>query len=103
MAVIVLSGSFAVPAASQPGRSSWAETKCIRYTAAWNELKKVRGLAGLGDEFVKRHTAFMELGCRASTHVCPRSASELEVANMMVVAALNGGMASTFPPFSCKQ
>jgi hypothetical protein len=93
------------PAAAQtPQRApTWAETKCIRYKAAWDELQKRRGLKGLGADFVQRHQDFIDTGCRNSTHVCPRSDDELEVADMMVVAALNGGMASTFPPFSCRR
>ncbi len=75
----------------------------MRYKAAWAQLEKQRGLAGLGPEFLSRHDSFMAQGCRESTHVCPRSDAELEVADMMVVAALNGGMASTFPPFSCRR
>ena len=88
--------------AAQPAKPTWAETKCIRYKAAWDDLVKKRGLTGIGPEFLKRHQDFIDTGCRASTHVCPRSEHELEVADMMVIAAINGGMASTFPPFSCK-
>ena len=88
---------------AQSGKPSWTETKCIRYKAAWGELVTQRGLAGLGPDFLKRHQDFIEAGCRSSTHVCPRTDGELEVADMMVIAALNGGMASTFPPFSCKK
>ncbi len=89
-------------AEAQPRTPSWTETKCIRYKAAWGELVKQRGLAGIGPEFLRRHQEFIDTGCRASTNVCPRSEGELEVADMMVIAALNGGMASTFPPFSCR-
>ena len=89
--------------AAQPAPPSWTETKCIRYKVAWGDLVRQRGMAGLGQEFLTRHQAFIDAGCRASTNVCPRTDAELEVADMMVVAALNGGMASTFPPFSCKQ
>jgi hypothetical protein len=89
--------------AQQPRAPTWGETKCIRYKAAWGELMKRRGVKDLSADFLTRHDAFITQGCRESTHVCPRSDAELEVADMMVVAAMNGGMASTFPPFSCKR
>jgi hypothetical protein len=57
----------------------------------------------LGQEFIARHEAFLASGCTAKGDVCPRSAEELDLANMMVVAAMNAGTASTFPPFSCRK
>ena len=103
VAAVMLLQQAAIPAVAQQRPPTWTETKCLRYKAAWGELVKHRGLTGLGQEFLTRHQAFIDTGCRASTNVCPRTDGELEVADMMVVAALNGGMASTFPPFSCKQ
>ena len=32
-----------------------------------------------------------------------RSAEELDLANVMVILAMNVGTASTFPPFSCRK
>ena len=58
---------------------------------------------GLGQEFLDRHEAFLASGCTAQANVCPRSAEELDLANMMVVAAMNAGTASTFPPFACRK
>lgn len=89
--------------AAQTRAPTWAETKCVRYKAAWSELLKVRGVKDISADFLARHDAFIAQGCRESTHVCPRSDAELEVADMMVVAAMNAGTASTFPPFSCKR
>jgi hypothetical protein len=104
VAVLIACACLAAGSAlSQTRQPGWTETKCIRYKAAWGDLVRQRGIAGLGEEFLQRHQAFIDTGCRASTHVCPRNDRELEVADMMVVAALNGGMASTFPPFSCKK
>ena len=50
-----------------------------------------------------RHEAFIASGCTRQGNVCPRSAEELDLANMMVVAAMNAGTASTFPPFACRR
>lgn len=86
-------------ALSAPDR--WAETKCERYKAAWQKLMARRGPTGLGDDFMRRHDAFMASGCTSEPNVCPVSATELDVANIMVIAAMNAGTASTFPPFRC--
>ena len=95
------------PLAAQPatreGTRSWSEEKCARYTEAWTTLAQKRGLAGLSADFQARHAAFIASGCTAPADVCPRSAAELEVANMLVMMAMNAGMASTFPPFACRK
>jgi len=44
-------------------------------------------------EFLDRHEAFLASGCTAKADVCPRSPEELELANIMVVAAMNAGTA----------
>ena len=80
-----------------------AEVKCARYKTAWSEALARRGTKGLGQEFLDRHEAFLASGCTAQANVCPRSAEELDLANMMVVAAMNAGTASTFPPFACRK
>jgi hypothetical protein len=82
---------------------SWPEVKCARYKAAWSEALARRGTRGLGSEFLNRHDAFLASGCMTKADVCPRSTEELELANIMVVAAMNAGTASTFPPFACRK
>ena len=92
------------PASAQEAQTrSWREEKCVRYKHAWDELAARRGTRGLGPEFLERHDAFMAAGCTGQADVCPRSAEELEVANIMIVAAMNAGTASTFPPFACRK
>ena len=89
---------------SAPGTGpSWPEVKCERYAKAWSEVLTRRGTRGLGQEFIDRHNAFVASGCTARADVCPRSADELDVANIMVLSAMNAGMASTFPPFACRR
>ena len=92
----------ATAAAAQPAPKSWAETKCERYRAAWGEALKRRGTTGIGSAFVARHEAFLASGCTARPDVCPRSAEELDLANVLTVAAMNAGTASTFLPFACR-
>jgi hypothetical protein len=81
---------------------SWPEVKCERYGKAWTEALTRRGRQGLSPEFVERHEAFIASGCTTQADVCPRSTEELDMANIMVVAAMNAGTASTFPPFACR-
>lgn len=83
--------------------ASWSEEKCVRYTRAWTELMSRRGKEGLGSEFLERHDAFLASGCTTRADVCPRSKEELDVANIMIIQAMNAGTASTFPPFACRR
>ncbi len=96
-------GPMAPAAAQGTDAQSWPEIKCARYRKAWSDALAHRGTKGLGKEFIARHEAFLASGCTAKGDVCPRSAEELDLANMMVVAAMNAGTASTFPPFSCRK
>ena len=102
----------ALPAVTFPGMSHaaqdappkpWPEVKCERYSKAWSEALARRGTQGLGPAFLERHEAFLASGCTTRADVCPRSSEELDLANMMVVAAMNAGTASTFPPFACRK
>jgi hypothetical protein len=89
-------------ATAQQSAPSWGETKCARYAAAWSDAAERFGSNGLGPEFLERHERFLASGCTTSPDVCPRSPEELEMANALIVAAMNAGAASTFPPFACK-
>jgi hypothetical protein len=102
--VLALSTLTARPSLAQESSSpTWPEVKCARYKAAWAEALARRGVRGLGPDFIERHEAFLASGCTARADVCPRSVEELELANIMVVAAMNAGTASTFPPFACRK
>ena len=102
LAASIASGAtFALAQDSQP--QSWSEVKCARYKKAWSEALTRRGTQGLGPEFLDNHDAFLASGCMAQANVCPKSAEELELANIMVILAMNAGTASTFLPFSCRK
>jgi hypothetical protein len=90
-------------AVAQESSQSWPEVKCARYKKAWSEALARRGTRGLGREFLASHEAFLASGCTARADVCPRSAEELDLANIMVILAMNAGTASTFLPFSCRK
>ena len=88
--------------AQQPAERTWPEEKCFRYAKAWEEALVRRGRNGLSADFIARHEAFIAGGCTARADVCPRSAEELAMANVMTIRAMNAGTASTFLPFACR-
>jgi len=102
-AALLTSAIGASAGMAQDGAPSWSAVKCARYTRAWTEALARRGTSGLGRDFLDRHEAFLASGCTARADVCPRSAEELELANIMVILAMNAGTASTFLPFSCRR
>ena len=68
----------------------------------------VGSLGAIGHEraragIFERHEAFLASGGTRTADVCPRSDEELNLANIMVVSAMNAGTASTFPPFDCRK
>ena len=93
--------ALAAPSAAQEGRT-WTQEKCARYEAAWKQALARRGTQGLGPDFLARHEAFIASGCTARAEVCPRSAEELALADILVIAAMNAGTAGTFLPFACR-
>lgn len=107
----LVAASLALPVASDASRAvaqdgrvqSWPEVKCARYRQAWADALARRGRSGLGQEFIDRHEAFLVAGCTARADVCPRSAEELELANILTILAMNAGTASTFLPFACRR
>jgi hypothetical protein len=89
--------------AQDPRAQNYPELKCARYTKAWSDALARRGRQGLGAEFIERHDAFLASGCTAQADVCPRSKEEFEMANVLVLLAMNAGMAGTFLPFTCRK
>ncbi|MCG7393520.1 hypothetical protein MHY87_11440 [Microvirga sp. ACRRW] len=102
-AIAVLGSDVSSGMAQGQPEKSWVEVKCERYKKAWDEALKRRGTTGISQEFISRHEVFLASGCIAQGDVCPRSTEEFDLANMMVVAAMNAGTASAFPPFSCRK
>jgi hypothetical protein len=101
VALLELAGGSQAAAQERKARS-WTEEKCARYHRAWADALARRGTQGLRRDFIERHEAFLASGCTGPADVCPRSTEEFDLANAMVVAAMNAGTASTFPPFACR-
>ena len=106
LAIAAMSYAWATPGAlaSSPtvAPQDWHDVKCLRYKKAWAEVLGQEGMRGLGREFLDRHDAFLASNCTRRSDVCPRSAEELKLANIMVIRSMNFGAASTFVPFYCR-
>jgi hypothetical protein len=99
---VVLGAVLAAPVRAQTEPDNWPAVKCERYSKAWDQALVRMGRDGLGPAFLERHAAFLASGCTARADVCARSDKEIAVANAMIIMAMNAGMASTFPPFYCR-
>lgn len=107
MTAVLVAAAFsggALPALAQvPRAENWTVEKCDRYKKAWTDALERFGRKGLGAEFIERHEAFLAGGCTDQADVCPRSKEELDLANVLVIRAMNAGMSSTFLPFACRK
>lgn len=100
LAVCAALGPAVGSAQSMAGDPVWVAKKCELYTQAWDALAKGQK-AGLGNEFLARHQAFIASGCTVRTNVCPVSQAEIAVADTVSMMAIAEGMAGTFLPFAC--
>lgn len=98
----LLALSAATPLKAQ-APENWPQVKCERWRSAYDEALKRIGRKGLGAAFVAGNEAFIASGCQNPPDVCPRSAEELNFANVMVMAGMNAGIGSTFMPYTCRK
>ena len=101
LAVLLAFGST-MAAAQQSGSTDWPTEKCNRYKKAYDQSIARLGKKGLGTEFLASHDAFLASNCQARAEVCARSKEELDLANRLVLMAMNSGMSGTFLPFTCR-
>lgn len=80
--------------------TEWQVTKCRVYSEALERLEAA-GLEGLSPAFLEENAAFLEEGCIARIAVCPRTQADLTAANILTIASMNAGTASSFLPFDC--
>ena len=99
MAVLASAAAFA----QQGSGTDWPTEKCNRYKKAYDQSIAHLGKKGLGAEFLASHDAFLAANCQARAEVCARSKEELELANRLVLMAMNSGMSGTFLPFTCRR
>jgi hypothetical protein len=91
----------ALLAAAPAPAQDWPAEKCRRYAEAWQAAGPRPDAAGVSEEFLAAHGAFLASGCR-ERRACPRSPAEIAVADRMTLLALNAGMSGTFLPFVCR-
>ena len=99
---IMLSFGSPIAFAQQNGGTDWPTEKCNRYKKAYDQSIARLGKNGLSAEFLASHDAFLASNCQARAEVCARSKEELELANRLVLLAMNSGMSGTFLPFTCR-
>jgi hypothetical protein len=102
-AAMSLAALGAAPAVAEDAAvARWREEKCSRYAAAWPGALDFVGTGGISDAFLAGHRAFLDSRCRTGRDICPRSEAERRLADVMTIAAMSAGTASTFPPFRCR-
>ena len=82
---------------------SWPEQKCSRYQRDWNEALRRFGATGLSPEFIAGNAAFIGSGCAGLAKVCPRTAKDRQLVDILAIRVVNEGMSTTFLPFDCPQ
>jgi len=104
MALLAFCGSGSAVAIAQQGSASdWPTEKCNRYKKAYEQSLNRQGKQGLSPDFLASHEAFLASNCQARAEVCARSKEELDLANKLVLMAMNSGMSGTFLPFNCRK
>lgn len=60
------------------------------------------GQDGISEGFLDGNAAFIAQGCTKRGRICPQTAQERSLADMLTVMTMNEGMASTFVPIACQ-
>lgn len=92
---------FPTSATSKEAPSAWQIRKCQIYKAAWSDLPILMDTSLLSLQFTTLNETFISSGCLAHIGICPQSKGEIAAANILTIAAMNGGTASSFVPFRC--
>lgn len=101
-ALVLLGIGTGFAGAQQPPAPDWPTEKCNRYKKAYEQALNRQGKKGIGPDFLASHDAFLASNCQARAEVCARSQEELDLANRLVLMAMNSGMSGTFLPFNCR-
>jgi hypothetical protein len=109
LAAAALIFSLALPSAQpsraqQPtGKRSWAEEKCRRYKRDFFEALRRWGPADVTGAFIDANKAFIDSGCESEAKICPQTARERELVDVLAIRVVNEGMSTTFLPFACHE
>ena len=90
-----------VRADSSQVKRDWPQEKCFRYGRDWSEALRRFGRDGLSADFVAANAAFIGSGCLNPEKICPRSAKDRRLADVLAIRVVNEGMSTTFLPFDC--
>jgi hypothetical protein len=101
VATLVLICAGAAVVADAQAKRSWSEEKCFRYQRDWNEALRRYGPSGFSPEFLSGVAAFIHSGCASGAKVCPRTAKDRKLVDVLAIRAVNEGMSTTFLPFDC--
>ena len=72
-----------------------------QYKRDFAEALRRWGPAEVSRAFIEGNMAFIESGCESGVKVCPQSARERELVDVLTIRVVNEGMSSTFLPFAC--
>jgi hypothetical protein len=103
LAAMFLSALAAGPASADSSqvKRDWPQEKCFRYGRDWSEALRRFGRDGLSADFVAANAAFIGSGCLNPEKICPRSAKDRRLADVLAIRVVNEGMSTTFLPFDC--
>jgi len=96
-----LAGSPAV-AASDGTNRDWRQEKCFRYARDWDEALRRYGRDGISAGFLDGNAAFIRSRCVAPGKICPATAKDRTLVDVLAIRVVNEGMSTTFLPFDCK-
>ena len=91
----------AAPAIANEPPTAWQLAKCGFYEDTWRDMLAHFGPDAMSVEFIDQNERFIAGHCLDRVAVCPKSETELAVANALTLGAMNGKAASTFLPFAC--
>lgn len=101
-AAALLPGPLLAQAVDLEGMT-WTEQKCALYDRAFDDAVGMVDADGLSPAFLAQNEAFIAGGCIDYIRICPTSAQEYRLVDILTLMTMNEGMASTFVPFGCPQ
>jgi hypothetical protein len=101
VAVALAGFAGGAPPVSGETKRPWPQEKCFRFARDWNEALRRFGRDGLSAEFVAGNAAFIRSGCVASGRICPGTAKDRTLVDVLAIRVVNEGMSTTFLPFAC--